>query len=265
MAITYEPRRFKTTADYYVRGRLTYPGELITRVVALTGLAPEDRVLDLGCGPGFLAAAFAPYARDVVGMDPEPNMLAAARDYTARLGQDVTLVNGSSYDLSPALGSFRLVTMGRSFHWMDRAATLEKLAALTPERSVVALFNDWHCALPENAWHERYKAVLDPYRAKDESVSQRESPDWLPHEAYLLASDFNHVERISVIRRIETPVERLVDRALSMSVTSPEKLGSDQEALVAKLRETLERDARDGTITEIVESEALLGFRFPPV
>ncbi|XHR29742.1 MAG: class I SAM-dependent methyltransferase [Chthoniobacteraceae bacterium] len=265
MAIAYEPRRFKTTADYYVRGRLAYPDELIVRVVALTGITRDDRVLDLGCGPGFLAAAFAPYAREVVGMDPEPNMLAAARDYAARLGQKVRLMAGSSYDLTPALGSFRLVTMGRSFHWMDRAATLEKLAALTPERSAVALFHDSHCALPENAWQERYKAALAPYRAKDESVLQRESPDWLPHEAYLLASHFNRLERISVIRRIETPVDRLIDRALSMSVTSPEKLGENRKALVAKLRETLESDARNGIVTEIVESEALLGFRSPPV
>jgi len=47
--------------------------------------------------------------------------------------------------------------------------------------------------------------------------------------------------------------------------TSPEKLGEEQEELVTKLRETLERDARDGNVTEIVESEALLGFRSPLV
>lgn len=37
------------------------------------------------------------------------------------------LIEGSSYDLGVRHGSFLLVVMGRSFHWMDRDATLRVL------------------------------------------------------------------------------------------------------------------------------------------
>ena len=39
-----------------MRGRLAYPQELIEHVIELTALKRENAVLDLGCGPGFLAA-----------------------------------------------------------------------------------------------------------------------------------------------------------------------------------------------------------------
>ena len=81
-------------------------------------------MLDLGCGPGQLAVAFARLGCAVTAMDPEPDMLAAAAKEAAASGVSVNLVEGSSYDLSAGCGPFHLVVMGRSFHWMDRAATL---------------------------------------------------------------------------------------------------------------------------------------------
>lgn len=43
------------------------------------GLGPETTLVDLGCGTGLLAAAAAPEAKRVVGVDPSPVMLEAAR------------------------------------------------------------------------------------------------------------------------------------------------------------------------------------------
>ncbi|HZT93290.1 MAG TPA: class I SAM-dependent methyltransferase [Gaiellaceae bacterium] len=43
------------------------------------GLGPETTLVDLGCGTGLLAAAAAGEARRVVGVDPSPAMLEAAR------------------------------------------------------------------------------------------------------------------------------------------------------------------------------------------
>ncbi|MBV9537727.1 MAG: class I SAM-dependent methyltransferase, partial [Acidisphaera sp.] len=137
--LPFEPRRFRSAAQHYLAGRPAYADRLIARVVALCGLAPSHRVLDLGCGPGQLARAFAPFASDVIGMDPEPEMLRVAAEACAGIG-NIRWVEGSSYDLSAALGRFRLVTMGRSFHWMDRHDTLRRLDALIDADGAIALF-----------------------------------------------------------------------------------------------------------------------------
>jgi ubiquinone/menaquinone biosynthesis C-methylase UbiE len=244
-----------------VRGRLAYPERLIERVVSLTGLSGEDAVLDLGCGPGFLAVAFARYAGRVFGMDPEPEMLEAAAEYVGE--EKVEFRLGSSYDLEKLTGTFRVVTMGRSFHWMDRAATLEALDRIVMPGGAVALFRDSHLEVPQNRWREEFRAILEPFLSKDpgHSVHGRRGPGWIPHEAVLLESAFNQLERHSVIQRLETPVERLIDRALSMSSTSPERLGAEMEAVTARLREVLNGYAVDGVIVEVVESEALVAFR----
>src|SRR5438477_9057108 len=39
-------------AELYERARPTYPDELFDDLVALTGLKPRSRVLEIGCGPG---------------------------------------------------------------------------------------------------------------------------------------------------------------------------------------------------------------------
>jgi SAM-dependent methyltransferase len=261
--IAFEPHRFKTSAEYYLRGRLDYPTQLIESVLPLVGLSRHHRVLDLGCGPGLLAVAFAPHASEVVGIDPEPAMLEQAVAYAAQRRVQVKFVQGSSYELGQHLGRFQLVTMGRSFHWMDRAATLDALAHIVAEDGALALFGDSHLEVPANGWKKRFQSIIDPFAEKDPGsrTHRRNNPSWLPHEAVLLDSKFCHLQRISVVQKIATPVERLLERALSMSSTSPQRLGAEQERMVASLRAALNEEARDGVIGEVVESEALLAFR----
>jgi 2-polyprenyl-3-methyl-5-hydroxy-6-metoxy-1,4-benzoquinol methylase len=97
--VAFDLHRFQTAAEHYVRGRLDYLPELIERVVSLTELRRHHRVLDLGCGPGFLAVAFATHTREVVGIDPEPAMLDQAVRYAAKRNVPVRFVRGSSYEL----------------------------------------------------------------------------------------------------------------------------------------------------------------------
>src|SRR5258708_39854181 len=111
--------RFRSTVPHYVAGRPNYASSLIWIVKEHLHLSDRHRLLDLGCGPGWLAIAFAPFVGSVVAMDPEPRMLAAARDAAAEANMQMELIEGSSYDLGPHLGIFQAVTIGRAFHWMD--------------------------------------------------------------------------------------------------------------------------------------------------
>src|ERR1700704_4280468 len=53
--------------------------ETLDRIVDLSGAISSDAVLDVGCGPGLLACAFAARARSVIGVDVTAAMLQQAR------------------------------------------------------------------------------------------------------------------------------------------------------------------------------------------
>lgn len=263
--LPYEPRRFETAARHYVAGRPAYAPRLISRVAGLCGLRDSDRVLDLGCGPGQLAVAFAPLAAEVVAMDPEPEMLRLAAAAADEVGGKVTFVHGGSYDLAPSLGSFRMVTIGRAFHWMDRVDTLRRLDGMIEPDGTVVLFHTGHPTVPDNAWLADYRALIDRYAADDMQRSLRRSPDWIRHEAVLLDSPFSQLETVGVIERRHTPVESLVERALSMSSTSRGRIGEQVDDLARAIRETMTIHAHNGAVVEVIESDALIARRPVPI
>ena len=103
----FQPRRFRSAAQHYVSGRPAYAHRLIRRVARFTGLSQEDRVLDLGCGPGMLAGALAPLVGEVIAMDPEPEMLRIAEAAYGGAGS-IRFIRGSSYDCRRRSGGFVL-------------------------------------------------------------------------------------------------------------------------------------------------------------
>jgi SAM-dependent methyltransferase len=261
--VPFEPRRFRTTAAYYSRFRVPYPDALIERVTARTGLRPGDRLLDLGCGPGQIGIAFARLAgADATGLDPEPEMLEAAREDAAGVDVDAKFVLGSSYDLGPAFGPLKMTTMGRSFHWMDRAATLAMLNTLTEPGGVIVLFGDRHIS-SSPVWREAMEKLSErfsPERMRTERQFHH-GPDWIKHEEFLLRSAFRNLERIGIVTERVIDAEQIIGRAFSMSVTSPQALGDRTMEFEQALRNELAALSPDGKFTEIVESNALIAFR----
>ena len=261
--IPFEPNRFESAAPHYLAGRPAYAPRLIERLAEVCALRDTDRVLDLGCGPGQLAVAFAPLVGDVVAMDPEPEMLRVASIAAAEVGGKVTFVKGSSYDVVPSLGRFHLVTIGRAFHWMDRIETLRRLDGLIEPDGAIALLGDDHPKIPDDAWLADYRALIDRFAADDARRSLHRSPDWIRHEAVLLDSPFRRLETIGVIERRQTTVESLVDRALSMSRTSRRRIGEKADELAQAIREAMTVHARNAAVTEVIQSNALIARREP--
>lgn len=254
-----DAHRFQSTVPFYARYRLGYPARLIERVIALTGLRTGDAVLDLGTGPGLLAVPFAAAGMRVTAADPAPAMLAAAGEAARAAGVTLTLWPGGSNELTAGMGPYRLVTMGRSFHWMDRAATLERLDGIVAPGGAIALFGDQHPKTAENRWREVLQDVADRYgRAQEPHVLEHKSRDHRSHESYLLASRFNVLETIGVFIRKPITMDEIVGRALSMSTCSPEKLGERIGAFEAELRKEL---AGSGDFTEIASLSALIARR----
>ena len=260
--IPFQPRRFRFAAAHYLEGRPSYSDSLITTVAQLCRLDGSGHLLDLGCGPGQLARAFRPHVASATGMDPEPEMLGLARQLTKAAGLAVAFEEGSSQDLAPGLGPFRLVTIGRAFHWMDRPETARRLDGLIGPGGALVLFSDSHPKLPDNAWYANYRAMVDAATEASQRQAWRR-PDWVGHETVLLDSPFSALRRVGVLERRRVPQSALLHRALSMSSSTRDRLGPAGVAGLQHDMEALARSvaAEDGLVTEVVECTALIAQR----
>ncbi|WBB90904.1 class I SAM-dependent methyltransferase [Verrucosispora sp. WMMC514] len=113
-------------AAYYARHRRGYPPQVLDALIAACQLDVDDTVLDLGCGTGQLTLPLAARVGTVIGMDPEPDMLAKAREAAHREKRvNVTWVLGADRDL-PTLGrllgarTINALTVAVAVHFMDR-------------------------------------------------------------------------------------------------------------------------------------------------
>ena len=91
--------------------------------------APGQRSLDVACGPGLVALAFAGVVRQAVGLDTTQAMLDRARVLQVQRGiANVAWVSGEGDQLPFPDGSFDAVTCRFAFHHMlDPAAVLSEM------------------------------------------------------------------------------------------------------------------------------------------
>ena len=259
--VPHQPRRFQSTVAYYQRYRLGYPDRLIARVARLSGLEAGDPVLDLGAGTGMLAVGFAKLGMTVTAMDPEPDMLAACQQEARAAKVAVELRRGGSYNLTPDAGPFRLVVMGRSFHWMDRAATIGMLEHIVRPDGGVAFFHDAHPPVAENNWFKVMREVQDRFGRSEEPHIKERRGGHARYEPFLFASQFTRLDGLSVTIRQTLTLDDLVGRAFSMSTCSREKLKDRAEKFAGALRVALRELSPDGTFLEVAELVALLARR----
>src|SRR5262249_33996460 len=151
--------RFATTALFYEKLRPPYPTEFFSEVARQLKLSRQHALIDLGTGPGLLALGFAPYVGRITGVDPEPEMLAAAKEAAARAGASLTLIEGKAETLPDEIGAFDLVTIGRALHWMERAPTLARLERLVAPDGVIAVCACVSAPDGRNAWLGDYDAA----------------------------------------------------------------------------------------------------------
>jgi SAM-dependent methyltransferase len=88
-------------------------------------LSPIDRVLDLGCGPGFLSVDLGRRCGRLIGVDIDPEMVRLANDRFRKAGLDATVIHASGDDLPFQDQSFDVVVLRFVLqHVPDPAAVL---------------------------------------------------------------------------------------------------------------------------------------------
>jgi ubiquinone/menaquinone biosynthesis C-methylase UbiE len=163
-------------AGYYARFRRGFPPAVTDSLVAALGLAPDDIVVDLGCGTGQLTLPLAERVRAVVGVDPEPDMLALARDAaTARAVTNVSWQLGDDRDL-PALGgllgdrALGAVTIATAIHLMAHEELFAAAArVLRAGGAITVIANGKPLWLLDTDWSRALRGCLERWSGRKAS------------------------------------------------------------------------------------------------
>ena len=124
--------QFTRQAEPFARAQSIRSPEALGRIVHAAGAGPDDTVLDVACGPGLLACAFAHVVRHAVGIDITPAMLDQARKTQQQQGiENVTWQLGDVSSLPFPAEHFSIVACRFVFHHL-----LEPLVVLREMRRV---------------------------------------------------------------------------------------------------------------------------------
>jgi ubiquinone/menaquinone biosynthesis C-methylase UbiE len=94
--------------------------EALMQIVQSAGAGPEDTVLDVACGPGLLACAFAKVTKHATGIDMTPAMLEQARKTQQEQGlTNVSWEQGDVYSLPFPDVHFSIVSSRFVFHHLQ--------------------------------------------------------------------------------------------------------------------------------------------------
>lgn len=122
---------FDRAAELYQRARPEYPSGLYDDLVAMTGLRPGARLLEVGCATGKATRPLAQRGFRITCVEPGAALAAAARANLA--GFDVEVVQTRFEDWTPSGEPFALVFAATAWHWLDPVVRYRKAAdALEP-------------------------------------------------------------------------------------------------------------------------------------
>jgi ubiquinone/menaquinone biosynthesis C-methylase UbiE len=132
---------FTLQADKYAVNPLLSDSRRLTRLVEAVNPSEDSRVLDVATGPGFVAEAFSPTCRNVVGVDITLAPLTIAKQRFRQRGLsnlDLQLADVSSLPFPKAV--FDVVVSRLAIHHMEHPAqVLKEMARVCLTNGTVAV------------------------------------------------------------------------------------------------------------------------------
>ena len=201
-------RRFSDRVANYVRYRPSYPSDLVNALIKDSGIGPGQLVADIGAGTGIFSGLLLEQGLQVVAVEPNDAMRAAADEL---LGSFKTYVSakGQSENTGLADASVDLVTAAQAFHWFEQGpARKEFQRILKPGGRVALVWNERTLGTP---FQDDYERVLTDFTEDYATInhtnitSQEITEFFFPGKvAEKQFENFQAVDREGLLGRVES-------------------------------------------------------------
>jgi ubiquinone/menaquinone biosynthesis C-methylase UbiE len=264
----YSPELFRGTAEYYSRFRPRYPAVLIEAIERTVNLGHTDSLLDLACGTGEVALAFADRVADIWAIDLEPEMVEMARRNALERGINrIHWLVGRAEDSEVPDDHFGMVASGRAFHRLNRPLIAElSLRWLRSGGHFIDLGADTSGPFkPSEPWlaaagevYERWLSRASRSREDARSDSAPAQPR-ATTQAVLAEAGFDQVAKHEFPVPYVWEIDQFIGYLCSTSYSSREFWGEAWTDFEADLRETLATFSPDGLFTETISAYFVVG------
>ena len=172
---------FDRAAEIYHRVRPDYPQALFDDLIALAGLAPGDRLLEVGCATGKATLPLARRGFRITCVELGTELAAVARRNLA--GWPVEVVQGPFEDWRPEEEPASLVFAATAWQWVDPAVRYQRAWAALRPGGHLALWAAGH-AFPDGG-DPFFREIQDVYDEIGEGLppgTSQPRPGELPDE-----------------------------------------------------------------------------------
>lgn len=154
--------KHKSVAEAY-NNRPPYPMETFNILKTLIG-EEHCRVLDVGCGTGFICRYLINFVDYIDAVDFSENMINEGRNLP---NGELCNINWicSSVEQAVLKHKYKLITAGACLHWMEWEVVLPKFCELLEQEGFLAIINDSNV---QNPWDEELRELIKMYSTNKE-------------------------------------------------------------------------------------------------
>ena len=129
---------FDQAAGAYDEARPSYPLELIDKLIELTQLPANARILEIGCGTGQITVPLAERDYEIVAVELGENLARIAVS-NLKSYHRVRVIHSAFEEWERADKVFDLVVSAQAFHWIDPVIGYPKIRRLLKDQGYLAV------------------------------------------------------------------------------------------------------------------------------
>ena len=161
---------YSPVADAYNKIRPRYPQKIINNAIEIAGIKPQNKILELGCGPGNATVAFVEREFNMVCLEPSlPACKLARQNCVAYPNVEIQQTTFEEWQLTE--NQFHAVLAATSFHWMNQKTVYQKAADALQDDGVLILL--WNMTPQPN--YEVYQKLHEVYQIYTPAASRYEN------------------------------------------------------------------------------------------